>query len=79
MLKIVGLISARLKGAVVEAKRVMLFPGICFNSVGDAAADLVRIAQGVEGLVVRRLKVVVNEAALFLLSHGKVCALELRL
>ena len=57
----------------------MFFAGVGTLGVWDAAADLIRVSKLVEGLVVGRLEVVVDHAALLLLSEREVVAFQLGL
>jgi hypothetical protein len=68
VVELVGLAHAWLEVALLEAKIVVRIASIGLLSLGDERPDRVRVPLFIEGLVVRRLEVVVNHAALFLLA-----------
>ena len=55
----------------------MLFASVSLGRVRHTTANIVWVAFRVEGLVMRRLKIVVNQTALLLLPELKVVAFEL--
>ena len=75
--KVKCLIHALVERTLIKAKIVVLFACIGFLVLRDTAANLIRISQLVVRLVVRRLEVVVDEAALLLLSQREILSLQL--
>ena len=55
----------------------MLLASVGLGRVRYATSDVVRVTFRVEGMVMRRLKIVVNQAALFLLPELKVVTFQL--
>ena len=75
--KVIRLIGRRFEPALVEAEVVVFFAGISALGVWDAAADLIRVAELVERLVMAGLEVVVDHATLLLLPEREVVAFQL--
>ena len=77
--KVIRLVGRRLEPALVEAEVVVFFSGVGTLGIWDAAADFIRVAKLVEGLVVGRLEVVIDHTTLLLFSERKVMAFQLGL
>lgn len=75
--EIVGLVSARLEGALVESKVVVRFPSVGSLRLRNPTPDFVRVSEASECLVVRRSVVLIDLAALFVLSQTEVVPFQL--
>ena len=75
--EVVRLVHALVECALIKAKIIVLFPSIGSLVLRDTASDFIGISQLVVSLVVRRLEVVIDEAALLLLSQCEVVSLQL--
>ena len=69
--------SSRLECASIKAKMVVFLVGISLLLLRDSASDLIGVANIDEGLVVGPLEVVIDLAAMFLLTKSEVLALQL--